>query len=143
VLAVDPLGDYRRLAAELGGTYVDLGAPGVALNPFAFTGAATDGALTAKIAGLTRLAAAMAGGLTREERPALDHSLRAAYADAGIGPDPATLDRTPPTLADLVAHLAASGDGTPLARRLERWATGSLAHLFAGGTSLPSTGGSW
>ena len=80
VLAVDPLGDYRRLAAELGGTYVDLGAPGVAINPFAFTGAATDGALTAKIAGLTRLAAAMAGGLTREERPALDHALRATYA---------------------------------------------------------------
>jgi len=43
----------------------------------------------------------------------------------------------PPTLADLVAHLAASSDGAPLARRLERWATGSLAHLFAGGTALP------
>lgn len=137
VLAVDPLGDYRRLAAELGGTYVDLGAPGVAINPFAFTGAATDGALTAKIAGLSRLAAAMAGGLTRDERPALDHALRAAYAEAGISPDPASLDRTPPTLADLVVHLDATADGAPLARRLERWATGSLAHLFAGGTSLP------
>jgi type IV secretory pathway VirB4 component len=137
VLAVDPLGDYRRLAAELGGTYLDLGTPGVAVNPFAFTGAVTDGALTAKIAGLTRLAAAMAGGLTREERPALDHALRTAYADAGISPDPATLDRTPPTLAGLVAQLAATADGAPLARRLERWATGSLAHLFAGGTSLP------
>ncbi len=137
VLAVDPLGDYRRLATELGGTYLDLGAPGVAINPFAFTGAVTDGALTAKISGLTRLAAAMAGGLTREERPALDHALRSAFADAGIGPDPATLDRTPPTLADLVAHLAATADGAPLARRLERWASGSLAHLFAGGTALP------
>jgi hypothetical protein len=137
VLAVDPLGDYRRLAAELGGTYLDLGAPGVAINPFAFTGAVTDGALTAKISGLTRLVAAMAGGLTREERPALDHALRGAYADAGIGPDPATLDRTPPTLGDLVAHLAATADGRPLARRLERWATGSMAHLFAGDTALP------
>ena len=137
VLAVDPLGDYRRLAAELGGTYLDLGAPGVAVNPFVFTGAVTDGALTAKIAGLTRLAAAMAGGVTREERPALDHALRGAYAEAGISPDPATLDRTPPTLADLVAQLAATADGAPLARRLERWASGSLAHLFAGGTALP------
>ena len=35
VLAVDPLGDYRRLTAELGGTYLDLGSPGVAINPFA------------------------------------------------------------------------------------------------------------
>ena len=137
VLAVDPLGDYRRLADELGGTYLDLGAPGVGLNPFAFTGPATDGALTAKIAALTRLAAAMAGGLTRDERPALDRALRATYEDAGIGPDPASLDREPPTLADLVERLAALADGTPLAHRLERWAAGSLAHLFAGGTALP------
>jgi hypothetical protein len=31
VLGADPLGDYRRLAAELGGTYLDLAAQGVAL----------------------------------------------------------------------------------------------------------------
>jgi hypothetical protein len=137
VLAVDPLGDYRRLAAELGGTYLDLGSPGVALNPFAFTGTATDGALTAKIASLTRLVAAMAGGLTRDERPSLDRALRAVYEAAGIGPDPASLDREPPALTDLVERLAAITDGAPLAHRLERWATGSLGHLFAGGTALP------
>jgi type IV secretory pathway VirB4 component len=137
VLAVDPLGDYRRLATELGGAYLELGAPGVALNPFAFTGAAADGALTAKIASLTRLAAAMAGGLTRDERPPLDRALRAVYEDAGIGPDPATLGREPPSLAGLVERLEGSADGLPLARRLERWATGSLGHLFAGGAALP------
>ena len=137
VLAVDPLGDYRRLGADLGGTYLDLGSPGVALNPFAFTGAATDGALAAKIAGLSRLAAAMAGGLTREERPALDRALRDAYSAAGIGPDPGTLDRTPPTLVDLVDQLATASEGIALSRRLERWATGSLAHIFAGGATLP------
>ena len=49
VLAVDPLGDYRRLAAELGGAYLDLGAPGVAINLFPFTGAATDGALLGRL----------------------------------------------------------------------------------------------
>ena len=88
VLAVDPLGDYRRLADELGGTYLELGAPGVGLNPFAFTGTATDGALTAKIAALTRLVAAMAGGLTRDERPALDRALRATYDGGGHRPRP-------------------------------------------------------
>jgi type IV secretory pathway VirB4 component len=92
VLAVDPLGDYRRLTDELGGTYVELGATGVGLNPFAMTGSATDGALTAKIASLTRLVAAMAGGVTRDERPALDRALRGVYSAAGIGPDPASLD---------------------------------------------------
>src|SRR5450759_3417101 len=105
VLAVDPLGDYRRLTDELGGTYLELGAAGVGLNPFAMTGPATDGALTAKIASLARLAAAMAGGVTRDERPALDRALRAVYAAAGIGPDPASFDRPPPTLAELCDRL--------------------------------------
>lgn len=137
VLAVDPLGDYRRLADELGGTYLELGAPGVGLNPFAFTGSATDGALSAKIASLTRLVAAMAGGLSRDERPALDRALRGAYAASGIGPDPGSLDREPPTLAALCAELARVDGGGPLAHRVERWATGSLAHLFGGGATLP------
>lgn len=137
VLAVDPLGDYRRLADELGGTYVELGVSGVGLNPFSFTGSATDGALSAKIASLTRLVAAMAGGLSRDERPALDRALRGTYEAAGIGPDPASLDREPPTLAGLCAELARADGGGPLGHRVERWATGSLAHLFAGGASLP------
>jgi type IV secretory pathway VirB4 component len=140
VLAVDPLDDYRRLTDELGGTYVELGAGGVGLNPFAFTGMATDGALTAKIAALTRLVAAMAGGIGRDERPALDRALRATYEAAGIGPDPATLDRPAPTLADLTARLGGLDGGAALAHRLERWATGSLAHLFAGASSLPLEG---
>ena len=33
--------------------------------------------------------------------------------------------------------LATSPDGAPLAHRLERWASGSLAHLFAGVAPLP------
>jgi hypothetical protein len=137
VLAVDPLGDYRRLTDELGGTYLELGATGVGLNPFAMTGAASDGALTAKIASLTRLVAAMAGGVTRDERPALDRALREVYVEAGIGPDPASLDREPPTLAQLCDQLARTDGGAPLAHRVERWASGSLAQLFAGGASLP------
>ncbi len=129
VLAVDPLGDYRRLAAELGGTYLELGA-GAGLNPFALTGAASDAGLAAKLASLTRLVAAMAGGLAREERAALDRALRAVYAAAGIGPDPATHGRTPPTLAGLAGAVEAEPGGRSLAARLERWATGSLAPLF-------------
>ena len=136
VLAVDPLGDYRRLAAELGGTYLELGA-GAGLNPFALTGAASDAGLTAKLASLTRLVAAMAGGLAREERSALDRALRAVYDAAGIGPDPATHGRTPPTLEGLAAAVEAEPGGRALAARLERWATGSLASLFAADGAPP------
>ncbi len=136
VLAIDPIGDYRRLSDAVGGTYVELGTTG-GINPFALTGAAAEGAFAAKLAGLARLAGAMAGGLARDERPALDRSLRATYEIAGIGPDPATHDRRPPTLADLVAQLAEARGGQPLAHRLERWATGSLAPIFTAEAPLP------
>jgi hypothetical protein len=138
VLAVDPLGDYRRLAAELGGTYLDLGAPGVGLNPFAFTaGAGGPGTYAAKLAMLTRLVAAMAGGLTRDESPALDRALRASYEAVGIDPDPATFGRPAPILADLAGHLGGQPGGGALARRLERWATGSLADVLGRQAEVP------
>ncbi len=136
VLAVDPLGDYRRLTAELGGTYLELGA-GAGINPFALTGTASEVGLTAKLAALTRLVAAMTGGLARDERALLDRALRAVYEAAGIGPDPATHDRRPPTLADLAVAIDAQPGGRPLAGRLERWATGSLAALFSADDAPP------
>ncbi len=137
VLVVDPLGDYRRLTAALGGTYVALGERGAGLNPFALTGVRTEGAFTAKLSLLARLLVAMAGGVSRDEHPALDRALRATYAAAGIGPDPATHDRQPPMLADLVARLEGAGEGRALTHRLERWATGSLAAVFAADGGLP------
>jgi hypothetical protein len=136
VLAIDPIGDYRRLTEALGGTYAELGAGG-GLNPFILAGDRTPAALAAKLATLTRLVAAMAGGLTRDERPALDSALRQTYEDAGIGDDPGTHDRRPPRLADLVDHLRAGPGGVSLAHRLGRWASGSLAPLFAADEPLP------
>lgn len=137
VLGVDPLGDFRRLAEELGGTYLEAGAPGVGLNPFALTGTSDPGAFSAKLAMLSQLVGAMAGGLSRDERPALDRALRATYESAHIGPDPTTFDRRAPTLADLVDHLASEAGGTSLARRLERWATGSLADVLGSNVAVP------
>ncbi len=136
VLAIDPIGDYHRLTEALGGTYVELGAGG-GLNPFILAGDRTPTALAAKVATLTRLVTAMAGGLTRDERPALDAALRRTYEEAGIGKDPATHERRPPRLADLVEHLQSGMGGASLANRLGRWATGSLAPLFASDKPLP------
>ena len=137
VLGVDPLGDYRRLADELGGTYLELGSAGVGLNPFTLARHAGEGAYPAKLAMLTRLMAAMAGGLSRDERPALDRALRAAYTDAGIGPDPASFARRAPVLRDLVARLAEQPGGASLANRLERWASGSLADVLGADAAVP------
>ena len=61
----------------------------------------------------------------------MDHStIRATYERAGIGPDPATHDRPAPCAADLADELGRTAGGGSLARRLTRWATGSLAPLF-------------
>jgi len=136
ILGVDPLGDYRRLVEQLGGSYLDLGAPGVGLNPFVL-GAADPGAFAAKLAMLTSLVTAMAGGMAKGERPALDRALRACYEAAGIGPDPASFGRRAPRLADLAARLADEPGGASLARRLERWAIGSLADVLGGETTVP------
>ena len=136
VMGVDPLGDYRRLTETLGGTYLELGESG-GLNPFAMSGTRSEAAFAAKLTLVGRLVAAMAGGLSRDEHPALDRALRATYEAAGIGPDPATQDRRAPTLADLVERLNESRGAQVLAHRLERWATGSLAAIFAADASLP------
>ena len=139
VLAIDPIGDYRRLADALGGSYVDLGAEG-AINPYILTGERTPGAFGEKLATLTRLVAAMAGGLARDEHPALDAALRSTYERAGIGTDPATYDRQVPRLADLADELGRTPGGASLARRLGRWATGSLSGLFATDDAPPLDG---
>jgi type IV secretory pathway VirB4 component len=136
VLGVDPLGDYRRLVDTLGGTYVELGG-GAGINPFALGETRTEAAFVAKLVLVGRLVAAMAGGLSRDERPALDRALRSTYEAAGIGPDPSTHDRPPPALTGLVEHLAELRGGQGLAQRLERWATGSLASIFAADEALP------
>jgi hypothetical protein len=136
VLGVDPLGDYRRLVETLGGTYVELGA-GTGINPFALGETRTEAAFVGKLALVGRLVTAMAGGLSRDERPALDRALRSTYEAAGIGPDPSTHDRRPPALPGLVEQLSEIRDGQRLAQRLERWATGSLASIFAADAGLP------
>jgi hypothetical protein len=132
VLAVDPLGDYRRLTHELGGLYIEPGAGEIGLNPLALTGSRTAGALTAKLQILVPLVAAMVGNLSRDERPVLDLALRRVYERAGITADPATHEQAPPTLADLLEVLGATPGGASIASRLERWAGGSLAPVFAG-----------
>jgi type IV secretory pathway VirB4 component len=132
VLAVDPLGDYRRLTAELGGLYIEPGAGETGLNPMALTGSRTAGALSAKLQILPSLVGAMVGNLSRDEQAVLDLALRRVYEVAGISADPATHEQEPPTLLDLLRELRKTPGAASIANRLERWASGSLAPIFSG-----------
>lgn len=134
--AVDPEDEYSSLAHQVGGTVVQLGAPGVRLNPLDLpTGDTRPDTLTRRALFLHTLVAVLIGtALDPLERVALDDAILAAYTAAGITADPGTWTRPAPLLADLTTHLTGHA-GRQLAARLAPYVTGSFRDLFAGPTT--------
>jgi len=147
---VDPENEYARLASQVGGTYIHLGAGGVRLNPFDLP-VHTDarGRRTAPRDALKRrslflhtvLAVLFGTEVSAAERAALDTAITATYARAGITDDARTWTRPAPLLRDLRDVLASSGDSgdavaAELAARLHPFVDrGSFADLFDGPTT--------
>ena len=148
VLVVDPENEYERLAALVGGAYLDLGADGVRLNPFdlpadAEKTAGTSNALIRRALFLHTFISVLIGEpLGPSERAALDRAVLAAYAAVGITADPRTWKRAAPILSDLSEALEAGGDpaAVSLAAKLEPFTTGSWAGLFDGPTTTAPSG---
>jgi type IV secretory pathway VirB4 component len=151
---VDPENEYARLASQVGGTYVHLGAGGVRLNPFDLS-VHTDGrgrrtapqdALKRRSLFLHTVLAVLFGSeVTAAERAVLDTAITAAYHRAGITDDARTWTRPAPLLRDLRDVLASSGDGgdpvaADLAARLHPFVDGSFADLFEGPTTATPDG---
>jgi type IV secretory pathway VirB4 component len=144
VAVIDPEDEYTALAQHVGGTVVQLGQPGVRLNPLDLpAGDTRPDTLTRRGLFLHTLITIMAATtLAPEERAALDRAILACYRTAGITTDPATWTRPAPLLRDLAAALGADQDpaaGT-LAARLTPWVEGSFADLFAGPTTTNPAG---
>jgi hypothetical protein len=136
VAVIDPEDEYTTLARHVGGSVVQLGAPGVRLNPLDLpAGDTRPDTLTRRGLFLHTLVTVMVGStLAPEERAALDRAIVACYRGAGITTDPATWTQPAPLLSDLARALADDPDtaaGT-LAARLAPWVQGSFADLFAG-----------
>jgi len=124
---------------------VQLGAPGVRLNPFDLPpGDRRPDALTRRALFLHTVIAVLTGSgaggqpaLTAGDKAALDRAIIGCYQQAGITADPASWGRPAPLLRDLTAVL--QGDGDPAARtvaaRLAPWTTGSFKDLFDGPTT--------
>jgi hypothetical protein len=153
VAVVDPEDEYTRLARAVGGTVVQLGAPGVRLNPLDLpAGDRRPGALTrrglflhtvvAVLAAGTNAGTTVQGGLSPAETAALDGAILNTYHQVGITADPATWDTPAPLLADLAATLTAADDpaAKTLAARLAPWTTGSFSGLFDGPTTTRPEG---
>jgi len=142
VFVLDPEDEYGRLCNAVGGVYLPLaGEHAVTLNPLDLPAGAGRQALGERTLFLAELVELLLGGLGSEELPVLERAVRASYASAGIGDDPATHGRPAPLLTDLARHLAAEGQvGASLAARLEPYATGSHSSLFAQPSSAQPDG---
>jgi type IV secretory pathway VirB4 component len=151
---VDPEDEYARLARQVGGTYVHLGANGVRLNPFDLpihTDArgrrtAPQDALGRRNLFLHTVFSVLFGAeVTSAERAVFDTAITATYHRAGITTDGRTWTRPAPLLRDLRDTLAASGDAGDavagdLAARLHPFVDGAFADLFDGPTTAAPDG---
>jgi type IV secretory pathway VirB4 component len=144
VSVIDPEDEYMRLAAAVGGVTLQLGAPGVRLNPFDLpVGDRRPDALTRRALFLHTLISVLLGQQPPPgERAALDRAIIACYAKAGITNDPTTWTRPAPLLKDLTATLTGDGDSAAatLAARLTPWVSGSFKDLFDGRTTVAPKG---
>ncbi|WP_414944851.1 VirB4 family type IV secretion system protein [Amycolatopsis sp. cmx-11-32] len=153
VFVIDPEDEYARLAAQVGGTYVHLGAGGVRLNPFDLPiHTSASGRRTAPHDALNRralflhtvLAVLFGTEITAAERTVLDTAITGTYAAAGISADPRSWTRPAPLMRDLRDTLALTGNGDPvaadLAARLHPFVDGAFADLFTGPTTTPPEG---
>lgn len=144
VAIIDPEDEYLRLCDAVGGTTIQLGAPGIRINPLDIpAGDRRPDALTRRALFLHTLTAVLLGAQPpAAERAALDRAITATYAAAGITNDPATWTRPALLLRDLAAVLAAADQpaSTNLAARLSPWVEGSFRELFDGPTTFRPRG---
>ncbi|MFG3602440.1 VirB4 family type IV secretion system protein [Micromonospora chersina] len=144
VSVIDPEDEYTPLAEHVGGSVVQLGQPGVRINPLDLPADNRPDTLTRRGLYLHTLISVMLGATPPpEERAALDRAITATYNRAGINGDPSTWTKPAPLLRDLAAVLA--GDDDPaagqLAARLAPWTVGNFASLFDEPTTTTTPAG--
>ncbi|MCP3800724.1 ATP-binding protein [Allokutzneria sp. A3M-2-11 16] len=148
---VDPEDEYGRMARAVGGTVLDIGAPGIRFNPFDLpVHVGLDGRRSAPRDALTRqtlflqtaIAVMCDGTLTAHENAVLDTAITTTYAHAGITSDPRTWTRPAPLLRDLAEVLRTDGGAVAadLVARLHPYTHGSASELFAGPTTARTDG---
>ncbi|MCC7368846.1 MAG: ATP-binding protein [Chloroflexi bacterium] len=149
-LVIDPEDEYRAVCEAVDGQYLRLASSSPhKLNPFdlpppdptADEGRDPLAEQVAAVLGLLEVMLAAPGRpLGPRERAVLDRAVYLAYAARGIVADPATHDRPPPLMRDLLGELDALAeddrDAEDLADRLRRYVEGSLAGLFGGPTNV-------
>lgn len=128
VIVIDPEREYKMLTKSVGGTYIKLSAGSKdKINPFDLATIfhkASD--LSEHAQDLTEVVSLMAEGLSPREKAAVDKAILKIYRQAGD---------TMPLLEDMYAELQKLGQ-MKLCERLEKYISGSLAHVFNAQTNI-------
>jgi hypothetical protein len=125
-IVIDPEDEYALLCREVGGTVIRLAPGAFPLNPFDLVSLPGEHRLLEeKVEGLLTLldlllADKASGVVSQREKGFLNRMLFQIYADRGITADPATHQRTPPTMADLFERIMEERDPYHLGERLQR-----------------------
>lgn len=136
VIIIDPEDEYRKMAATVGGTYIDFSftSPN-RINPFELPQLAEpdENELAMKIISLHSLLKIMLGDVTAQEEALLDRALVMTYQMKGINRDPATHKNEPPLMEDLYKALIGMEEAVArgLADRLEKYVKGSFQGIFS------------
>lgn len=141
VIVIDPEREYKQLAESVKGTYIKLSVRSKEkLNPFdlSVNAFAEREGFADHIQSLTEIISLMADGLSSEEKSVVDKGLLQTYEKFGFSNKKRRKKGAPttyPQLRDFHAALKALKE-TKLARRLDKFVTGSLAGVVDAQTNL-------
>ncbi|MBI3887879.1 ATP-binding protein, partial [Candidatus Microgenomates bacterium] len=151
VIVVDPEREYKQLASSVNGTYIKLSAKSKEkLNPFDFSmsSSSEENDLAEHIQDLTEIISLMVGGLTSDEKAAVDKGLLQTYKEHGYAmyySYTPKVDRdnrgrklkkkSYPLLKDFYKTLKTMKQ-KDLCNRLERFVKGSLSTVFDSQTNI-------
>ncbi len=144
VIIIDPEREYKHLSDAVGGTYLNISlAAENKINPFDLPRSVGEDVKTEDIIrsaiiilkGLVRL---MVGELTNEEDALVDRGLLETYAKKDITPSSDLANVKPPVMADFQEILEGMEGGESLARRLDKYVSGTFAGLFNSPTNVKS-----
>ena len=144
VLTIDPENEYQNLCKVVGGSYLNLSlASDQRINPFdvpplpeGSTEDLGEDNLRSTIITLKGLMNLMLGKLAPEEDAILDHAIAETYASKGITKDAASQKKPAPLMGDLYNVLVKSPNADSIAKRLEKYVSGTFAGIFNQPTNI-------
>lgn len=145
VIIIDPENEYKYLAETIGGAFlkISLNSPN-RINPFdlpkPIEGESSADVLRSNIINLVGLMRLMLGEMTPEEDAVIDRALSETYASRDITPDVDFSMAIPPTMSDFQSILQNMEGGASLAKRLEKYTTGSYSGFLNNPTNIDLTG---